>query len=76
MAFSPEETAEIEAIRRKCLAGEETDADIERGLAILRQNRIAAQTGSTTARTTKAAAAAPVNTAAVLAGLRALGKGG
>jgi hypothetical protein len=68
-----EQTARIQAIRQRALRGEATREELKEGIAILRGDRISAQIASTTSRTAKAAAAAPVDTGAVLAGLRALG---
>jgi hypothetical protein len=73
MAFSAETTARLEAIRAKVLAGTDTREDLAEGLRILREDRVGAQIASTSSRSKKAADAAPVDAAAALAGLRALG---
>lgn len=69
--LSPENTARLQAIRAKVLAGTDTLEDNKEGLAILRQDRISAQVGSTKSRTAKAEAKAPIDTGALLAGLSA-----
>lgn len=73
MAFSPETTARLEAIRAKVLAGTDTREDLAEGLRILREDRVGAQHASTNSKTRKADAAAPVNVANALADLKAIG---
>lgn len=72
--FDPETTARLLSLRQKALANTATDDELKEGLALLRQGRAAAQAGSTKSRTAKAEAAAPVDTASVLANLQNLGK--
>lgn len=78
--MSPEDTARLGAIRSKVLANPaypSTPAEIEelRGaVAILRADRVSASHASTRSRTAKAEAAKPVNTADILAGLKAAGQ--
>lgn len=73
MALSAENTARLQAIRGKVLAGTDTLEDVQEGIRILRADRVTAQSVSSTSRTKKAEAAAVVDPASVLAGLRALG---
>lgn len=68
-----EQSARIQAIRRRALTGEATMEELKEGIALLRGDRVSAQIASTTSRTAKAAAAAPIDTGAVLANLRAIG---
>lgn len=74
MALTPENTARLQAIQAKVLRGEATKDDVKEGVLIMRQDRIAAQTGSTTSRTQAAAEKKIIDPAAVLADLRALGQ--
>lgn len=71
--MTPENTARLQALRQKSLAGSATIEELREAVAILRADRISASHASTTSRTAKAAAAAPVDTGNVLANLRALG---
>lgn len=72
--FDPETTARLLSLRQKAIANTATDEELAEGLRLLRQGRAAAQAGSTKSRATKAAAAAPVDTASVLAGLKQIGQ--
>ena len=73
--LSAENTARLLALQRKVLAGEATHEELKEGIAILRQDRVAAQAASTTGRAKKAAEAKVVDPGSVLAELSALGKG-
>jgi len=72
--MSPEDTAFIQAIRRKSIEGTATNDELRQATTILRGDRIAASIASTTSRTKKAESAKPVDAGAVLANLRALGQ--
>jgi len=74
MPMSAEHTARLQHLRGLAIAGKATQEELREGLAILRQDRVAAQASSTTARTKKAEAAAPVDTSALLSNLKALGQ--
>ena len=74
MPLSVEDTAFLQLARRKALEGTATLEELKRGTAILRQDRVAAQTASTTSRTKAAAARVEVDPAKALAELRALGQ--
>lgn len=71
MALTPEDTVRVEILRRKALDGTITIEEQREAIVLLRQGRVGAQIGSTTARTKKAEAKAPVDTAALLKGLMA-----
>jgi hypothetical protein len=71
--LSAENTARLQALRAKALAGTATLDELREGVTILRADRVSAQVASTTGKANKAAAAAPVDTGAVLANLKALG---
>jgi hypothetical protein len=73
MPLSLEATARLQAIRQAVLSGTSTREMEKEGIMILRQDRQAAQVSSTKSRTAKAEAARPVDTAAALANLKALG---
>lgn len=73
MALSPENTARLQQLQQKVLAGNHTLDELKEGIAILRSDRIAAQASSTTSRTKTAAAKVVIDPASVLAGLKALG---
>lgn len=75
MAFSVEDTAFLTEVRQKSRNNAASVEELKRALRIMRQDRVAASTGSTTSRTKKAAAAAPIDTQAALANLKALGAG-
>lgn len=68
MALSLEQTMRLSQIRQAVNSGTATDEMLREGIAILRQDRVAAQIASTTSRSAKA----PVDTQAALAGLKAL----
>lgn len=72
MALSPQLTAELQSIQRKVLDGTHTREELRRAVEILRQDRIAAQTASTTARRKAAADRTPPDTGAILDSLKAL----
>jgi hypothetical protein len=74
MPLSAEKTARLMALRARTLAGQATLDELREGIAILREDRVSASIASTTSRTSKAAAKAPVDTAAALANLKALGQ--
>jgi hypothetical protein len=70
MIHSPENTMKIADFRRRINLGEELSTDeMKEIVVILRQDRASAQVASTTSRTKKAAAKAPVDTSALLQGL-------
>lgn len=71
--LSAEQSARLQALRARAIAGEATMEELKEGNAILRQDRIGAQAASTTARAAKADARKVVDPAAVLADLKALG---
>lgn len=71
MALTPEQTAEFQALQRRVMTGDYTRDELRRAVEIMRQDRVAAQISSTTSRTAKAAAKAPVDTSALLANLKA-----
>lgn len=73
MPLSAENTARLQTFQAKALAGTITPDEEREAITILRQDRIAAQIGSTKSRSAKAEAARPVDADAVLAGLKALG---
>lgn len=73
MAFSPEDSARIELLRRKAIDGTITIEEQREAITMLRQGRVGAQIGSTTSRTKKAEAKAPVDTGALLRGLMGAG---
>jgi hypothetical protein len=72
--MTPENTARLQAIRQKSLTGTATIEELREGVRILCDDRVSASRASTTSRTAKAAAAAPVDTGSVLANLRAMGQ--
>lgn len=69
MPLTLEQSTRIEQIRSKINAGTATFEEEMEGIAILRQDRIAAQNSSTKARVAKAEAARPVDAKALLAGI-------
>lgn len=69
--MSPEQTARIQQIRARCLAGQSTIEEEKEAILILRGDRMAAQASSSKSRTKKAEDAAPVDTKSVLAGFAA-----
>lgn len=77
--MTPEQTAQLQSTRQKVLADPtwantpEGRGELTAAIAILRADRVGASTASTASRSAKAAAAKPVDTASVLAGLKALG---
>lgn len=73
MPFTVEQTARLEAIRAKSLAGTATMDELKEGVTILRADRVAASHASTKSKTAKAEAAAPVDAGAILANLKAIG---
>lgn len=73
MALSAENSARLQALRAKSIAGTATIEELKEGVTILRADRVSAQIASTTSKAKKAADAAPVDTGAVLANLKALG---
>lgn len=75
MAFTLEQTQFLNSVRQKARSDAASLDELREALRIMRQDRVAASTGSTASRTKKAAAAAPVNTDAVLDKLKALGAG-
>lgn len=77
MSLTAEQTARLLTLRQRAIAGNATLDELREGFTLLRQGRLGASIGATAARTAKAAAKAPVDTAAVLANLKALSaKGG
>ncbi len=72
MPLSPENSARLMALRQKAIAGTATLEELKDGISILRGDRVAAQHASTTSRTSKAAAAAPVDTGSILADLASI----
>lgn len=70
MPLSAEDTARLLVIQRHVLAGTDTIEMVKEGVRIMRQDRVGAQIASTKSKTAKAAAAAPVDAGAVLAGLQ------
>ena len=74
MALTPENTARLQQLQQKVLAGTHTLDELKEGVAILRSDRIAAQAASTTSRTKAAAAKVVIDPVSVLAGLKALGQ--
>ena len=74
MPMSAEHTARLQHLRGLALSGKASTEELREGLAILRQDRVAAQAASTTSRTKKAEAAAPVDTAALLSNLKLIGQ--
>ncbi len=73
MALSAENTARLQVLHAKALAETISLEELREGVAILRQDRVAAQIASTKARKTAAAEKAPVDVASVLADLRNIG---
>ena len=73
MALTPENSARLQALRAKQLAGTITKNELKEGVAIMRADRVAAQAASTTSRTKAAEDRKVVDPTAVLANLRALG---
>lgn len=73
MALSAENTARLLAIRQKSIEGTATIDELKEGIAILRQDRVSAQIASSQSKTTRAAAAKPVDTGSILADLKNLG---
>jgi hypothetical protein len=73
MPLSAEDSARLMALRSKTLAGTASMDELREGIAILRKDRVSASAASGAAKTAKAAAKAPVDVGAALAGLKALG---
>jgi len=73
MALTPENTARLQAIQAKVIAGEASLDDLKEGVQIMRQDRIAAQHSSTASKTKTAAEKKVIDPTAVLNDLRALG---
>lgn len=71
--LSPENTARLQQIRAAVLTGTATLDDEKEGIRILRADRISASSTSAKAKTKKAEDAAPIDTGAVLANLKAIG---
>lgn len=71
MTYSLEQSARIQEIRRKSMAGTASLDELREATIILREDRSGAQAGSTATRTARKASAAPVDTANVLAALKA-----
>jgi len=70
MAFTLEQTRRLAEIRDRSIKGIVTLEELKEGFQIMRQDRVAASTGSTASRAKKAADKAPINTAALLDQLR------
>ncbi len=73
MALTPENTARLQAIQAKVLAGEASLDDLKEGVQIMRQDRIGAQHASTASKTKAAVEKKVINPTEVLANLRAIG---
>lgn len=73
MALTPENTARLQAIQAKVLAGAASLDDLKEGVQIMRQDRISAQVSSTASKTKAAAEKVVIDPTKVLADLRALG---
>jgi hypothetical protein len=73
MPLSVENTARLQAFQAKSLQGTLTIDEQREAIAIIRQDRMAAQTSSTTSRTAKAEAAKPIDAGALLSKLKLLG---
>ena len=71
MALSVEASARIELIRAKMVRGDATREEELEAFELLRKDREGAQIASSKARTEKAAASRPVDTAAILANITA-----
>ena len=72
--LTPENPARLQALRQKQLANTITKDELKEGLAILRQDRVAAQASSTASKTKAAAERVVVDPTAVLANLKAIGQ--
>ena len=72
--ISLEDTLKIQEYRRKAQDGSLTLEECREALIVLRQGREGAQIGSTKSRTAKAEAKKPIDTAALLAGLKGMQK--
>lgn len=70
MPLTAEQTTRLEIIRGKMLRDQATLEEEMEAFKILQTDRIGAQVASTKARTAKAEAGRPVDTAAILAGLK------
>lgn len=74
MALTPENTARLQAIQAKVLAGGASLDDLKEGIQIMRQDRVAAQHSSTASKTKAAAEKKIIDPTEVLANLKALGQ--
>jgi hypothetical protein len=72
VAFDLDTTRRLQEIRAKSLRNEATMEELQEGFRILRADREGASVGATKARSAKAAAKAPVDTASVLDKLKGL----
>jgi hypothetical protein len=59
--YSPQDSARIQQLRAKALAGTITQEELREGLAVLRQGRVQAATTSEKSRAAKSAKSTPVN---------------
>lgn len=73
MPMSVEATARLLAIQKKVLEGTDTLDDLQEGIGLLRQDRVAASVAGTTSRTKRIAETKVVDPAAVLADLKSIG---
>lgn len=73
MSLTIEQTQRLEFLRAKAIRGESTREEEMEGIELLRRHREAAQVASTKARTAKAEASRPVDTASLLAKVKGLG---
>lgn len=76
MPLTLEQTQRLDEIRRKAIADTATMEELIEAYRIMRQDRIGASVASTSARSEKAAAKAPVDTGALLEKLKASLKAG
>lgn len=77
MSLTAEQTARLLTLRQRAIAGNATLDELREGFTLLRQGRQGASVAGTASRSARVSAKAPVDTAAVLANLKALSaKGG